>query len=274
MNEELDEQQRMAHEIIEDYVGRRIEWYKKIKLQQILAKDYLLFAARGALTANEYVIEAFHAVESSSEETSLGNFTQRMIAKISDQTLDSGDLTTEREGAIWVCELKAQTNTTNSSSFPQELRGLRTRMNEIKGRRRTSNQPVKAALCITRDWKSIDEVRVYHCPEIQVENRDLDGFEYRYLSGAAMWRWLTGRYDSAVRLLMPLMTMVDTTEIKEERERAISRLERELTAQLKRHHLNTTIDDVAELCEQLNQERNEKRIEKEAKKRARESGRH
>lgn len=265
MKEELDEQQRMAHEIIDDYVKKRIEWYETVTLGKILAKDYLLFAARGTLTAQDYIVEAFHAVESSSEETSMGNFTQKMIAKISDQTLDSGDLTTEREGAIWVCELKAQTNTTNSSSFPQELRSLKTRMNEIKGRRRTSNQPVKAAMCITRDWKSIDEERTYQCPPIQLENRDLDGFQYRYLSGAAMWRWLTKRYDSAVQLLMPLTTMTDTTEIKKKREEAIKRLQSALIIELDNRKLGTSIDSVAQLCEELNQERNEKRVRREKK---------
>ena len=122
----------------------------------------------------------------------IGSMWQKVIAAISADTIDSGDLTTVRDGAVYVCELKAQVNTTNSSSFPQELRGLRQRMSEIAGRRRASAQPVKAALCITRDWKSVDEVRTFTASDVVRENRDLDGFDTVSVWGGyvavAMWR--------------------------------------------------------------------------------------
>ncbi|MBE5065419.1 hypothetical protein INF27_05210 [Bifidobacterium saeculare] len=241
---------------IAEYIDRRLEWYSQCSYRQLLGKDFAIFAARGVTTAEEYVVEAFHALESSSEETMIGSMWQKVIAAISADTIDSGDLTTVRDGAVYVCELKAQANTTNSSSFPQELRGLRQRMSEIAGRRRASAQPVKAALCITRDWKSVDEVRTFTASDVVRENRDLDGFEYRYLSGAAMWRWLCG-VDSQYGLLQPLSAL-ETETVKIARERTIIRLQTELLHALRERDLGTGIDDVVTLSERLNEERNRK----------------
>lgn len=49
-----------------------------------------MFAARGVATAEEFVLEAFRACESSSEETVMGNLWQALIAAISSDTLDTG----------------------------------------------------------------------------------------------------------------------------------------------------------------------------------------
>lgn len=253
MNNQLVEQERIAKEIIIDYAQRRSDWYDRLSLHQLLGKDIVMFAARGAKTAEDYLTEAFHAVESSSEETVMGSTWQLMIARMTD-AIDSGDFTVVRDNAVWVCELKAQPNTTNSTSFPGELRGLRTRQQEIARRRRVSGQPVKAAMCIARAERDIDEYRIYSASPIDTGNRDLDGFHYRYLSGSAMWRWLAG-FDNPVGLLLPLSEIAEQSEANESRERAFSRLREELTAELSSYHLGTSIDDVAKLSQRIRDER-------------------
>lgn len=239
--------------IMREYQDNRVNWYKNtVSLKRILMKDIAMFAARGILTADEYVESAFGAVESSSEETVMGTHWQKILSAISENTLDTGDLTTAREDILWVCEIKSQPNTINASSFPQELRGLRTRMRENLGRRRASGQPVKAAYCVLRDTrnsgKGVDEIRSYESGSIAIENRDLDGFEYRYISGRHFWKWLTG-FDSEIAILMPLSEVAGTRgeAIRTARSEAIERIKRELRDELSDRGLGLSIDDVVHL---------------------------
>lgn len=245
----LSEHKEAALESIRAYQQKRINWYSNVKLKDLLQKDLTMFVIRGVDTAEGYLEEAFRAKESSSEETVMGTTWQNILAKISDDTIDSGDLTTVRENTVWVCEVKSQPNTTNSSSFPQELRGLRTRMQEITRRRRASNQPVRAAVCIARDKKGKDEIRVYDSG-LQTENRDLDGFEYRYITGEKFWQWLTN-YPSEIGLLMPLSKIEGGAAVAEARAQALSRLKHELTEKLKEHNLTTSVDDIVKLRTRL-----------------------
>ncbi|MFR5828898.1 MAG: PmeII family type II restriction endonuclease, partial [Adlercreutzia equolifaciens] len=146
-------------------------------------KDVIMFAARGVATAEEFVLEAFRACESSSEETVMGNLWQALIAAISSDTLDTGDMMTVRDGALYVCELKSQVNTTNSASFPQELRELKDKCETQRRFKRASNQQVLPAFCVLRHNKAIDEIRTYQPDERDQANRDIAGFQYRYLTG-------------------------------------------------------------------------------------------
>lgn len=237
--------------IINEYQTKRIDWYQKVKLKDILRKDIAMFAARGVATADDFVKESFRAVESSSEETMMGNHWHQILAAISENTLDTGDLTTEREGVIWVCEIKSQPNTTNSSSFPQELRSLRTRRDEIKNRRRVSKQDVKVAYCVLRDpargGKGYDEMRRFPSESLFKENEDLSGFEYRYISGKQFWKWMSG-FDSEVAILMPLSDLhAMGHQVAVARDNAEQRLRQELHVELTAHGLGTTIDDVVKL---------------------------
>jgi|GEM_PF-920557 len=241
-------------QIMRDYQAQRLTWYKfkSPSVREILRKDIAMFAARGIVNSDEFVEEAFKAKESSSEETVMGTTWQKMLATISEDTLDTGDLTTNRDGILWVCELKSQRNTTNSSSFPQELRGLRTRMGELTGRRRASSQDVRAAYCVLRDNSNkgagIDESRIYQSSELQSENRDLDGFEYRYITGRAFWKWLTG-FDSELAILMPLNDLDGalSRDVKRAREGAINKLQKQLRDSLDKRGLDYSIDSVVKL---------------------------
>ncbi|MDN6822935.1 PmeII family type II restriction endonuclease [Corynebacterium flavescens] len=249
MPEDLRRARERCLTILGEYQDRRVNYYENdISLKKIMAKDIAMFSARGVSNSDEYVEEAFHAVESSSEETVMGTQWQRILSAISEDTLDTGDLTTQRDGILWVCEVKAQTNTTNSSSFPQELRGMRTRMQELQGRQRASKQPVKAAYCVLRDKSNknqgVNETRVYQSPELQRENRDLDNFEYRYITGKQFWQWLTG-FDSEIAILMPLKDLEDKGErVKLARNAALVKLQKQLRDELGELGLGVSIDDV------------------------------
>lgn len=251
----LPEHRMKTLEIIKEYQNKRLDWYRgnlkpidrNPSLKKLLAKDIAMFAARGITTAEEYVEAAFHAIESSSEETVMGNTWQHIITEISNNTVESGDFTTERDGIIWVCELKSQTNTTNSSSFPQELRTLKARVEESSRRRRASRKQVKAAICISRDNNPKDEIKTYTPSDFQYENRDLAGFEYRYISGEKFWKWLTG-YSSAIGLLMPLShNITGGNEVAEARTQCIQSLKCELRELLAKHELSNSIDDLVKL---------------------------
>lgn len=240
-------------QIMREYQGQRLDWYRRgLTLKEILSKDIAMFVARGISTSDELVEEAFKAKESSSEETVMGNTWQKMLATISEDTLDTGDLTTVRDGVLWVCELKSQTNTTNSSSFPQELRGIRTRMAELTSRRRASNQDVRAAYCILRDnsnkGRGVDEDKIYKPGHFQIENKDLDGFEYRYITGRQFWKWLTG-FESELAILMPLSDLEGSLsrEVKQARDHAIFKIKSELRGKLDANDLDYSIDSVVKL---------------------------
>lgn len=251
----LPEHRAKALELIKEYQNRRLDWYRgnlkpkdrNPSLKKLLAKDIAMFAARGITTAEEYVEAAFHAIESSSEETIMGNTWQDILTAISDNTVESGDFTTDREGIRWICELKSQTNTTNSSSFPQELRTLKALVDESYKRQKDSRKQVKAAICISRDDKPKDEMKTYTSSDSHHENRDLNGFEYRYITGEKFWRWLTG-YSSAVGLLMPLShNITGGDEVAEARTQCIQSLKCELLELLTKHNLSNSIDDLVKL---------------------------
>ena len=204
-----------------------------------------MFAARGINSAEEFVIEAFRACESSSEETVMGNTWQAIITAISSDTLDTGDMMTSRDGALYVCELKSQTNTTNSSSFPQELRELKEKCEAQRRFRRASNQTVKPAFCVLRNNRSIDEMRTYHADARDQANQDIDGFEYRYLAGSAFWLWLTG-FES-VEGLVNDVERIHVGEVVQARAECIARLKKEMHNALSERGLGNTMNDVLAL---------------------------
>lgn len=237
--------------ILAEYQRKRIRFYETaVDLKRLLKKDIAMFALRGVQTVPEFVENAFNAVDSSSEETVMGNTWQQILAQISSNTLDTGDLTTVRDGVLWVCELKSQANTVNANSLPQELRGLRVRQQEIASRARSSRQPVKTALCVARDGKGVDEVRTYGVTDSQRrDSPDLVNFEYRYITGEKFWQWIAG-YDSEISLLMPLSD-IEGQHVRQARQAAIARLTLELSNRLDENGFDRNIDGIVELRDLL-----------------------
>lgn len=249
-------QQLVAYRELSRFSKKRSEYYrdnKRVCLAKLLEKDIVMFAARGVCDAHEFVDEAFRAIESSSEETVIGNTWQAIIAAISSNTLDTGDLMTVRDGAVYVCELKAQANTVNSSSFPQELRELKDKCIAQARFRRASGQEVLPAFCVIRKGKSIDELRIFHADIRDQANKDIDGFQYRYIAGSAFWKWLTG-FDS-VEGLVDNINLIDTGDVAAARNECINRLHTEMATALDTYHLGTTMNDVLALKRIMAQER-------------------
>ncbi|MCH4053914.1 MAG: hypothetical protein LKH08_00035 [Atopobiaceae bacterium] len=249
MDNDISEQRRLAYERLKQFTQNRINYYESdtVTVKKLLSKDVVMFAAKGVKTSDEFVDEAFRAIESSSEETVMGNTWQAIIAAISQDTLDTGDLTTVRDGCLYVCELKAQTNTTNSTSFPGELRALRDKVEQKRHFARASNQPIKAAFCVLRSKKAIDEVREFSLSnEYDHTNDDLVGFEYRYLTGAAFWRWLTG-FSSAEGGLIDDVSSLDVDEIRKARIACLNKLHMDMNNALSEERLPHTIQGILEL---------------------------
>lgn len=252
MVENLDEQRNTVYAALSRFASKRSSWYRDpraINLKSLLEKDIVMFAARGVQTAEEFVIEAFHAKESTSEETVMGNLRQEICAAVSADTLDTGDMTTLREGNLYVCELKSQTNTTNSSSFPQELRELKDKCETMARFRRASGQRILPAFCVMRNKTSIDEWRDFTPTPRDQANQDLAGFRYRYLAGAGFWNWLIGM-DSVDDLILDFAN-VDLGEVREARQECVDRLKNEMSDALSKEGLGHSMNDVLELRRRL-----------------------
>lgn len=242
---DIENKRAIAYEHLDVFVENRIAYYrdpKKLNLKKLLAKDIIMFAARGVQNAEEFVVEAFRACESSSEETVIGSTWQAIVSAISSDTLDTGDMMTVRDGALYVCELKSQKNTTNSSSFPQELRELKDKCEAQRRFRRASNQPVRAAFCVLRDKGAIDEERVYEPSERDLANQDIAGFQYRYLTGAAFWQWLTG-FDSEKGLVSDV-SRINNGDVRMARQECIDRLQEEMRRALQERSLDDSMNSV------------------------------
>lgn len=248
----LSEQRQIVYDALGRFAKKRAEWYrdkKAINLKGLLSKDIVMFASRGVATADEFVIEAFHAKESTSEETVMGTLRQEICAAVSADTLDTGDMTTLRDGDLYVCELKSQKNTVNSSSFPQELRELRDKCETLERFRRASRQKVLPAFCVMRSDKRIDEWREFTPNHRDQANRDLAGFRYRYLAGSGFWRWIIG-LDSIDNLIEDF-GLINLGDVRQAREECIRRLKSEMSEALDKEGLGHSMNDVLELRRRL-----------------------
>lgn len=248
-----EEKKRVAREIIVEYQQSRLDSYGKMRLNQLLGKDTLLFAARGISTAHGFVNEAFLAAESSSEETVMGNSRQALAIRLG-QALDGGDLIIVRDGIRYVCEMKSQTNTTNAGGLAavlQELRkGIQDQQRAMRVHRTVSSQEVRGAILVSRSSKSKDEELVYHAnTEAKRTYPGIDGFSYRYISGVYMWRWVAG-VDDPIELFDSIGGLDPEGKLEEARKNALARIHRDLDKQLERRGLPDSIDSIyALVCE-------------------------
>lgn len=80
--DDVARQRAIAYDMLREFSAKRAAYYRdssKINLRKLLGKDVIMFAARGVATAEEFVLEAFRACESSSEETVMGNLWQALV---------------------------------------------------------------------------------------------------------------------------------------------------------------------------------------------------
>ncbi len=223
---------------LDDYAVRRISFYQRVTLKQILAKDVLMYAVRGVQTAQEFLNQAFAALESSSEETNMGTTWQQIIKDLAwPSAIDAGDVMAERDGSLWVVEIKAQTNTLNSSSSPQTLRSLKDRVEYHGAFQPARRQSVRAMIGVLRG-PSADRIETYRHDPRRAVNRDLDGFSYRYVVGSSFWVWLTGR-PSVVELLGDFDSA--GKRLRDARRACVERLGQDLDRMLRERGL---VDDI------------------------------
>ncbi len=174
-----------------DFFERRLKFYAEKDIFDLLRKDVLLFALKGATNSESFVSEAFAALESSSEEGAMGDAWQQIATELSGG-LESGDLTLKREDTLWVMEIKSQTNTFSGAARLQTLRTLKVKRDGQRRVRRARHTDVHAAIGIIRG-KSRDDWITHPVDPTDAVNQDLKGFNYRYLVGEPFWIWLAGR---------------------------------------------------------------------------------
>jgi hypothetical protein len=212
----------------EQYVERRLAWYKSPKtvLRGILRKDGLPFALRGIQTADEFAEQAFYAHEASSEETMMGNAWQAALAAISPNSVGGGDLRTERDGTLWIIQVKLSRGQ-NAGAEAQDLRMLKTKLSHEIGDHHPGRKSVKAMLGFVLG-PSMDQWRTYRSKS--AANKDIDMFQYQYVAGRDFLRWCSAEFSHAA-LLASLSPM--TSQMQQARDgclRAVQSLLREKLA--------------------------------------------
>lgn len=181
-----------AHDLMiaafEDYVRQRLAYYEDRKglLNDLLKKDATMLALRGVRTLPGFVEAAFAAHESSSEETMMGNAWQDAIARASPNAIGGGDLQVEREGLLWIVQVKSGTNTHNYGSEAQDLRVLRRKVERASRDHHPGRRGVRPMVGIVKGDR-LDKEEIYHSED----DKDVDGFSYRRMVGQDFREWIS-----------------------------------------------------------------------------------
>ena len=189
--EALDRAKELVARSIDEYIAKRLAYYSQRAglLRDLLKKDPMLSALRGVTTAHDWLDQAFHAHESSSEETMMGNSWQQILTDLSSHAVGAGDFLVEKEDELWVLEMKSQTNTLNGPARAQTLKVLRQRVRDYSSVRTPRRRSVRPMIGILRG-EAADGWRTFVATT--PENREIDGFQYREMVGAPFRAWLTG----------------------------------------------------------------------------------
>ena len=227
---------------IDEYRNNRLKYYttRKSLLRDLLKKDPMIPALRGALTAHRWLDEAFSAHESSSEETVMGNVWQQILTDLSTHSVGAGDFLFEKEDILWVLEMKTQVNTLNGPGRAQTLKTLKERIREHSSIRTPRLRGVMPMIGVLRGDPK-DQIRTHRTRA--PENRDIDGFQYRYMVGAPFRSWLTGVANPAELIDMHSGQILETA-----RRDCLARLHQELNALLQERNLPDDIKSVLTLA--------------------------
>ena len=93
-----------------------------------------------------------------------------------------------------------------------------------------------------RDKNATDKVLTYEPSERDLANQDIAGFQYRYLTGAAFWQWLTG-FDSEKGLVSDV-SRINNGDVRMARQECIDRLQEEMRRALQEHNLDDSMNSV------------------------------
>ncbi len=193
--------EHVVHPIIAEtfdaYARRRERFYSNAEqiVRHLLTKDVLLYAMRGARTADEFVDACFPAYESSSEETMWGNTWQEAIAKVAPHTVGGGDLRTERDGVLWIIQLKLGRQ--NANAVAQDLRILKSQVVSESRIHHPGRKGVKPMYAIIRG-ESADSWGYYEAKS--KENQDIHDFGYQYMVGIPFLKWISAEFDQTALL--------------------------------------------------------------------------
>jgi Type II restriction endonuclease EcoO109I len=226
-----------------EYVQRRREFYENPSavLKKLLLKDVLLYALRGVEDSDQFVDHAFPALESSSEETMWGNSWQQALANVAPNTVGGGDLRTEREGVLWIIQLKLGPQ--NASSQAQDLRILKAKVLNESRDHHPGRKGVKPMYAIVRG-ASRDEWR-YVKGQSQA-NKDIESFGYQYMQGLAFLRWISADFDPAA-LVAALESQIGP--VPDARAQCVRDLKVLLRERLASEGLGNSITDVLALAD-------------------------
>jgi hypothetical protein len=222
------------------YAHRRLAFYENPRLlSKVLDRNLVPFALRGVAGVDEFVEQVLAAYEAGSEETMLGNAWQAAIATLP-HTVGGGDLRTERDGDLWIVQLKTSPKQ-NSSAHAQDLRMLRTK---LLGERdhQPGRRSVKAMMAYLT---GPSEFRWVTHKERSAANQDIDGFQYQRAVGQAFLSWI-GISKPLAELAMQLGG--PPAQIRSARQSALVRLKRELRARLRDEGLDDDMDSIMRLA--------------------------
>lgn len=224
-----DAQQRakgIVYDALEEYAQGRIRRYQSLRLSDLLKKDLLMMAMRGVGSSEELLDLALAAFESSSEETQMGSFVQRIATDLAARAVDLGDLVVETpDGDLWIVEVKSQTNTVTGTFRNDLLRKMKERLDAQSRHRRVRSGQVRALLGVIRGDARSEEITC----SFPAGDRyaDLNGFRYTYKVGRPFWEWLTGR--SGIASLVDAVP-ASAAQVAAARSAARTRLQAELEA--------------------------------------------
>lgn len=187
--EAVEKARRIVYAALDEYAQKRIDRYGTLTLGDLLKKDLLMLAMRGISSAEEILDAAFAAFESSSEETHMGAFAQRIATDLADGAIDLSDVLVQKDGDLWVVEVKSQTNTITGTYRADAVRRLKLRVERFSRVRRVSGGRVRGMLGVLRGPSRDREI-----VQGRVEDyEDLEGFAYTEKVGRPFWEWLTGQ---------------------------------------------------------------------------------
>ncbi len=247
----VDQAERRARAIVVDalreYADQRVESYNALALGRLLGKDVLMFAMRGVQTAPEFVEAALAAFESSSEETHMGGVVQRIAVDLSSKAIDLSDVVIERDGDLWVIEVKSQTNTVTGTFRNDLLTKMKARVDEYSRPRAARRRQVRAMLAVIRGKAQDREVTCKFGPGDTYAA--LNGFVYTYKVGRPFWEWLTGHpgIGSLLDEVPP-----DAHRVVEARDRCLKRLQAEMESALAAEGADRSIRAVMRLADERN----------------------
>jgi hypothetical protein len=227
----------------EEYAERRVAYYSDSSLlRKLLDRNVLLYAMRGVTSAREFVELALTAHETASEETMIGNAWQSAIARLSPHTVGGGDLRTERDGELWIVQLKMSPKQ-NAGAKAQDLRLLRNKLLTERDHH-PGRKSVKAMMGFLTGKPRSQWVTNTNK---STANSDIYGFQYQVMVGRPFLEWVGAEYDPG--LMLRSLNSVPA-RVRAARNMAIERLNAELRDRLEARSLDTSVESVVALQQQ------------------------